>query len=182
MSPTAQQPQGFHQQHLVSRQLQGMAHGTALHPMAAPGVVPQGVVGQLGAGPSQGFAGAVAGADAQEWQKESGGFINNARSVPSATLCLCVHLMVWSSTKSRCMSMCMSMSMCMYMYKCIRMCVCLCTYTCRCMCICVCMYACQCKVVCIDFCTTPSNTLQHLSVVYTTDVYMVHCTSLRVDS
>ncbi|KAL0052197.1 hypothetical protein WJX82_009614 [Trebouxia sp. C0006] len=81
LSPSAQQPQGFHQQHLVSGQLQGMAHRTALHPMAAPGVVPQGAVGQPGAeaGPSQGFAGAVAGAGAQEWQKESVRFTTNAR-------------------------------------------------------------------------------------------------------
>jgi len=115
LSPSSQQPQGFHQQHLVSGQLQGMAHRTALHPMAAPGVVPQGAVGQPGAeaGPSQGFAGAVAGAGAQEWQKESVRFTTNARSVPSATLCLCTHLMVWLCTKSRCMYV----YLCMYMYE-----------------------------------------------------------------
>ncbi len=118
LSPTAQQPQGFHQQHLVLGQLQGMAHGTALHPMAAPGVVPQGAIGPpgLGAGPSQGSAGAVAGAGAQERQKESGGFTTNARSVPSATLCLCTHLAVWSCTHSRCMYMYLSMYMYEHMY------------------------------------------------------------------
>ena len=88
---------------------QGMPHKTALPQMAAPGAVPQGGTGPSGsgAGPSQGCAGAVTGArppvHAQEWQKESGGFTVNARSVPSATLCLCTHLAVWSCMKSRCM-------------------------------------------------------------------------------
>ena len=108
----AQQPQGY--LHHVSGQLQGMAHGTALHQMAAPGVIPQGVMGQpgSGAGPSQGSARGVAGAHSQDWQVESGDFTTNARSVSSARLCLCTRLMVWSCTNSRCMSTCM----CMYVY------------------------------------------------------------------
>ena len=112
----AQQPQGYLQHSHASGQLQGMAHARALPPRAAPGVVPQGVRGQpgSGAGPNQGSVRAVAGAHAQEWQKESGDCTTNARSVPSARLCSCTHLAVWSCTKSRCMSMCMCVYVCVH--------------------------------------------------------------------
>ncbi len=63
-----------------------MAHGTAFHPVAAPGMVPQGVMGPPGAGPRRASAGAVAGAGAQEWQEECENFTINARSVPSVTV------------------------------------------------------------------------------------------------
>jgi len=87
----AQEPQGYLQQHHVSGQLQGMAHRTALHQMAAPGVVSQGIMGPPGAGPSQASARAVAGAHAHDRLKEPGNFTTNARSVPSARLCLCTQ-------------------------------------------------------------------------------------------